>query len=286
MSRVAIVTGAAGAMGSACAEAIGPRSDVLLLTDRDEPGLAVTAGRLRPDGREVVTVVGDIADPGMIDELQRRAADLGDLGSLVHTAGVSPSMADWEEILRVDLAGVVRLLDAFVGDVVPGTTAVCLASVSAHMGTFDPAMDTVLDTPLEPDLAARFRSCFGGEPDPGSTYRLAKRGVIRACERAAVGWGAGGGRVLSLSPGLIDTGMGRLELAENPVKERLAELTPITSPRQGPDPVLPGHTGDIADAVAFLCSDRAAFISGCDLRVDGGLIGAMNQPVDISRADR
>jgi NAD(P)-dependent dehydrogenase (short-subunit alcohol dehydrogenase family) len=285
MSRVSVVTGAAGAMGSACAEAIRPSSDVLLLTDRDEPGLAVTASRLRTAGREVVTVVGDIADPGMIDQLRRQAAGLGDLRSLVHTAGVSPSMADWGEILRVDLAGVVRLLDAFVGDVVTGSVAVCLASVSAHMGTFDPAMDTVLDTPLEPDFAARFRSCFGAEPDPGSTYRLAKRGVIRACERAAVVWGAGGGRVLSLSPGLIDTGMGRLELTENPVKEHLAELTPITSPRQGPDPVLPGHTGDIADAVAFLCSERAAFISGCDLRVDGGLIGAMNRPVDISTAD-
>lgn len=286
MTRVSVVTGAAGAMGSACAEAIGPSTDVLLLTDRDEPGLVVTAGRLGALGCEVVTVDGDIAEPGVIDRLQRRAADLGALHSLVHTAGVSPSMADWEEILRVDLAAVVQLLDTFVANVVPGSAAVCLASVSAHMGTFDPAMDTVLDAPLEPDLAERFQTSFGGEPDPGSTYRLAKRGVTRACERAAVVWGARGGRVLSLSPGLIDTGMGRLELAENPIKEHLAELTPITSPRQGPDPVLPGHTGDVADAVAFLCSERAAFVSGCDLRVDGGLIGAMNQPVDISATDR
>jgi NAD(P)-dependent dehydrogenase (short-subunit alcohol dehydrogenase family) len=195
-------------------------------------------------------------------------------------------MAGWEEILRVDLAGVVRLLDAFVANVVTGSAAVCLASVSAHMGAFDPAMDTVLDTPLEAGLAERFRTCFGGEPDPGSTYRLAKRGVIRACERAAVAWGADGGRVLSLSPGLIDTGMGRLELAENPVKAALADLTPLTSTRQGADPVLPGHTGDIADAVAFLCSERAAFISGCDVRVDGGLLAAMNRPVEVSTADR
>jgi NAD(P)-dependent dehydrogenase (short-subunit alcohol dehydrogenase family) len=286
VSRVTVVTGAAGAMGSACAEAMGPSRDVLLLTDRDGPGLAVTADRLRAVGSEVVTLDGDIAEPVVIDRLRRRAADLGTLHSLVHTAGLSPSMADWEEILRVDLAGVVRLLDAFVANVVTGSVAVCLASVSAHMGTFDPAMDTVLDAPLEPDLAERFRTCFGGEPDPGSTYRLAKRGVVRACERAAVGWGAGGARVLSLSPGLIDTGMGRLELAENPVKEHLAELTPLTSTRQGPDPVLPGHTGDVADAVAFLCSERAAFISGCDIRVDGGLIAAMNRPVGISSADR
>ena len=281
-----MITGAAGAMGSACVETITPAADVLLLTDRDEGGLEDTAGRHRSAGCEVITIAGDIADPALIEELAARAAGLGDLWALVHTAGVSPSMADWEEILRVDLAGVVRLLDAFLATVVPGSAAVCLASISAHMGTFEPAMDAVLDTPLEPELGARFRSAFGGEPDPGSTYRLAKRGTVRACERAAVAWGARGGRVVSLSPGLIDTGMGRLELAENPIKVQLAEMTPVASPRQGTDAVLPGHAADVAAAVAFLCSDQAGFVSGCDLRVDGGLIAAMNQPVESQVADR
>ena len=92
--------------------------------------------------------------------------------------------------------------------------------------------------------------------------------------------------MLSLSPGLIDTGMGRLELAENPIKVHLAAMTPVTSSHQAPDPALPGHTQDVADAVAFLCSEQAAFVSGCDLRVDGGLIAAMNQPVDSQAADR
>jgi NAD(P)-dependent dehydrogenase (short-subunit alcohol dehydrogenase family) len=277
MMPVSVVTGAAGAMGSACAQTLGASSDVLLLTDRDEAGLAATAAVLEAEGTTVVTIVGDVADPLVIDALVRQVADHGPLRALVHTAGLSPSMTDWEEILRVDLAGVVRLLDAFAPAVVPGSVAVCLASVSAHMGEFAPEMDAVLDAPLAPDLAGRFRSCLGTEPDPGSTYRLAKRGVLRACERAAVAWGASGGRVVSLSPGLIDTGMGRLELAENPVKAHLVELTPIHSSRQGPEPVLPGHTADIAEAMAFLCSERAAFVSGCDLRVDGGLIAAMNQ---------
>lgn len=278
MNRVAVVTGAAGAMGSACAAAIAPATDVLVLTDRDETGLDAVVDRVRSGGTEVVTVVGDIADPVVIDALVVRAAGLGALRALVHTAGVSPSMADWEEILRVDLAGVERLLEAFLANVIPGSAAVCLASISAHMGAFEPAMDAVLDTPLEPELGARFRAAFGGEPDPGSTYRLAKRGTVRACERAAVAWGAAGGRVVSLSPGLIDTGMGRLELAENPIKVQLAAMTPVASPLHGPGPVLPGHTTDIAEAVAYLCSEQAGFVSGCDLRVDGGLIAAMNQP--------
>jgi NAD(P)-dependent dehydrogenase (short-subunit alcohol dehydrogenase family) len=137
-------------------------------------------------------------------------------------------------------------------------------------------MDAVLDQPLRSDFAERFRSQFSDEPDPGATYRLAKRGVIRSCERAAVAWAARGGRVISLSPGLIDTPMGRLELAHNPIKEGMARSTPIRSTRQSQGVPLPGNVADIAAAVKFLCSGEAGFISGCDLRVDGGLIAAMN----------
>jgi NAD(P)-dependent dehydrogenase (short-subunit alcohol dehydrogenase family) len=152
---------------------------------------------------------------------------------------------------------------------------VCLASISGLMGAFDPAMDAVCDDALAPDFVDRFRALAGTSPDSGATYRLAKRAVIRACERAAAAWGERGGRVVSLSPGLIDTGMGRLELEHNDVKKSMAALTPVGGKRTGPDTVLPGLPTDIAHVVAFLCSERAAFISGCDIRVDGGLIAAM-----------
>jgi NAD(P)-dependent dehydrogenase (short-subunit alcohol dehydrogenase family) len=277
LTTVSVATGAAGAMGSACALALAPAVDVVLLTDVDADRLAAAAERVEREATtKVCTAVGNLDEPAFVVDLAARADALGDLHSLVHTAGLSPSMAGWREILRVDLVAVARLLDAFGPLVVPGSVAVCLASVSGHMGAFDPAMDEVLDDPLAADLEARFESVAGDEPDPGATYRLAKRGVIRLCERAAVAWGAGGGRVVSLSPGLIDTGMGRLELVHNPIKTWMAEITPVGGNRSGSDTVLPGRTDDIANTVAFLCSDRAAFVSGCDIRVDGGLIAAMN----------
>jgi len=145
------------------------------------------------------------------------------------------------------------------------------------MGAFDPAMDAVLDDALAPDLEARYRAACGAEPDPGATYRLAKRAVIRLCERVAVTWGPRGGRVISLSPGLIDTEMGRLELEHNPIKTWMAEITPVRAGRCDDGTVLPGRADDIASAIAFLCSDAASFVSGCDLRVDGGLVAAMDQ---------
>ncbi|HEV7526884.1 MAG TPA: SDR family oxidoreductase [Acidimicrobiia bacterium] len=276
MTTVAVVTGAAGAMGSACARALAPDVDVMLLTDVDGRIEDVGAGIAHDSDTAVYTALGDIGDLGFVANLASRAGELGELHSLVHTAGLSPSMAGWREILRVDLASVATLLDAFLPRVVRGSAAVCLASVSGHMGAFDPDMDALLDDPLAPDLDARFRAAHGDEPDPGATYRLAKRAVIRLCTRAAVAWGRQGGRVVSLSPGLIDTGMGRLELQHNPIKTWMSEITPVRTHESGSDTVLPGRTDDIARTVAFLCSEGASFISGCDVLVDGGLIAAMS----------
>ena len=276
MTTVSVVTGAGGAMGAACTLALAPAVDAVLLTDIDEQRLAGTVERVERDTKtEACMLAGDIGDRAFLDELAARARTLGDLRAVVHTAGLSPAMTDWREILRVDLAAVAALLDAFLPAVGRGSVAVCLASISGHMGAFDPAMDAVLDEPLAADCEARFRALAGDAPDSGATYRLAKRAVIRCCERAAVAWGARGGRVVSLSPGLIDTGMGRLELEANDIKQWMAAITPVGGERTGPDTVLPGLVDDIAGAVAFLCSERAAFISGCDLRVDGGLIAAM-----------
>jgi NAD(P)-dependent dehydrogenase (short-subunit alcohol dehydrogenase family) len=79
-----------------------------------------------------------------------------------------------------------------------------------------------------------------------------------------------------VSPGLIDTGMGRQELAEQEIIPWMVGMTPLSSTRVHDDIPLPGRIDDIARAVAFLCSDDAAFISGCDILVDGGLLAAMN----------
>lgn len=277
MTNVSVVTGGAGAMGAACALTLAATVDVVLLTDLDPERLGSTAERIGSQTTATVcSLTGDLSEPEFVGELAARSQALGHLHSLVHTAGLSPSMAPWADILRVDLVATARLLDVFLTCAAPGSVAVCLASLAGHIGPFEPRMDTLLDRPFDADLESRFQALTGAEPDPGITYRLAKRGVIRLCERAAVSWGACGGRVVSVSPGLIDTAMGRLELQNNPIKKWMADLTPVGGDRSEPDTLLPGLTRDIADVVAFLCSDKASFVSGCDVRVDGGLTAAMN----------
>lgn len=198
----------------------------------------------------------DITDDASIAALVGR---VDRLHALVVTAGVSPVMADARTILDIDLAGPARVLDAFDPLVADGTVAVIVASMAGHMGTFDDATLAVLDRPLEPgalDLAE----------EPGAAYVLAKHGVLRMVRRLAPSWGARGARIVSVSPGVIETPMGRQELEAETGAADLVAASPI--PR-------PGRPTEVAEAIAFLCSDRASYVTGTDLAVDGGTLSVM-----------
>ncbi len=195
---------------------------------------------------------------------------IGSLRSMAHTAGLSPVMAEGRRVLDVDLGGTVRLLDALLPTAGPGTAVVCIASIAGYVD-LPPDVVALLDDPLSESFADDAERLLGIALDGGVAYVLAKQGVMRACERYAAAYGARGARIVAIAPGLMDTEMGRLELSRQPTMAAMAATTPV---QRDPTAPLPGRPEDIASAVAFLCSDAASFISGCDLRVDGGLIGA------------
>lgn len=197
---------------------------------------------------------------------------MGRFRCLVHTAGVSPEMADARTVLEVDLVGSVRITDALFPLVEPGSSAILIGSIAGY-SEVQPAAEKLLDDPLADGLVAAVEQALGQPLDSAMAYVLAKRGVMRLVERLAAPWGAKGGRIVAISPGLIDTPMGRLELERQSIVPIMVEVTPV----KRPDQPLPGRPEDIAATVAFLESDAAAFISGCDIRVDGGLIGAGKQ---------
>jgi NAD(P)-dependent dehydrogenase (short-subunit alcohol dehydrogenase family) len=178
-------------------------------------------------------------------------------------------MADARTVIEVDLVGSVRITDAVFPLVGPGSSAILFGSIAGYSDV-DPAIEKLLHDPLAEGLFTTIEQALGQPVDSATAYVLAKRGVMRLVERLATPWGAKGGRVVAISPGLIDTPMGRLELERQPVIPQMIELTPVKRP-QSP---LPGRPDDVAALAAFLESDAAAFISGCDIRVDGGLVGA------------
>jgi NAD(P)-dependent dehydrogenase (short-subunit alcohol dehydrogenase family) len=273
-----VITGAAGGMGRACVRAF-QDSGPLLLVDIDEARTAAVADEANAAGASATSLVVDVSRQADVDALAAAVVAAGGLRSLVHTAGVSPTMADAATVLDVDLVGTARLTQALLPSSREGTVVVCIASIGGQMGTLPDAIEEALKDPLASDMVSKIEAAMGEGFEPGAAYAVAKRGVIKLCEIEAARWGAQGGRIVSISPGIIDTPMGRMEAEENDAMAFMLGLTPVSRPPvEGQSPVLPGRVDDIASAAAFLCSPAASFISGTDLRVDGGLVASLFNP--------
>lgn len=277
-----VVTGAAGGIGLECARRIGRRG-ALVLADREPEPLAAVAQRLVADGYEVAqTVCGDLGDPGealaLAGALRERP-----LGALVHAAGLSPSMADGRTIFDVTLLGADALLRAFQPYATTGSVAVCVASIGGHRlaaGRAEPEVgERVLRLLDDPDHPALFDTLLaatnGAIVHPHVAYALSKLAVIRLCRREADRWGEVGARIVSVSPGVVDTPMGRAELMLEP---RVRGIVTGSALRRL------GFPREIAAAVDWLASPEASYVTGTDLVIDGGAIAGIERSARPSAA--
>jgi NAD(P)-dependent dehydrogenase (short-subunit alcohol dehydrogenase family) len=270
--RKAIITGAAGGMGQACSRKFGATMD-LVLTDVAGDSLDTFAQSLKNEGYTVSAVIsGDLTDRTVAARLADAGSAGAGLGALVHTAAISQIMASWAPILTVNVIGTATLLAAIEPVLQDGTVAVLIASMAGHMSPIDAEADRILDDPFAPDFLDRIGpliEAFGQDDSRGSSpvaYALAKRTTMRICEQRAPAWAEKGARIASISPGMIWTPMGQREVAGNANAASVVEATPVG--RWG--------TGmDIAAAAWFLASEAAGFITGTDLRVDGGVTPVM-----------
>jgi NAD(P)-dependent dehydrogenase (short-subunit alcohol dehydrogenase family) len=265
----AFVTGGAGGIGLACAARLGAQGDAVVLTDLDSAALERAVRELARGGTTARAFACDLADPGCAGAIERALRGGPPLRALVHTAGLSPTMADWRKIIEVDLVGTARVLAASLPFMAPGGAAVCIASMAGVLAPADPAVAELMADPLAPDLLERL-DALPERPvgNPGGAYAHAKRAVRALVARKAEEWGARGARIVSLSPGMIATSMGRQEFESQPAMKLLLEKTPLRRL---------GEPEEIAEVAAFLCSPAASFVTGCDLLVDGGVCAALGR---------
>lgn len=264
--RVVVVTGIGG-MGLAIARRLGSGS-TLLVADVNPSALRSAADELRAEGYQVVEQLTDVSDKTSVGALARGAADLGRVEVLVHTAGVSPVQAPVEAVLRVDLLGAALMLDAFASAIAPGGAAVFIASMAGTMAPSQPDLESRLATTPTAELLDLPELSADVISDPGTAYMMAKRANQVRVRAAALVWGHRRARVNSISPGIISTPMGNVEL-NGPSGEFMRAMV------SGSPTGRLGTPYDIASAVEFLVGPQSSFITGTDLLVDGGVVAAV-----------
>ena len=272
MTTVGIATGAGRGMGLECARRLTGTVDVLLLVDLDQAAATAAAEELSASGgrARAEPFALDVTDREGLSRLAARVAEHGRLRAVAHAAGISPTMADWRRILTVDLVATARLAEALRPLATAGTAMVCFASMAPLLARMEPDADVtaILDDPLDERFLDRLRAALGPAlEDPGTAYTVAKLGVQRFVRAEAVRLGPQGGRICSVSPGIIDTPQGRQEAESRPSMAALVERTPLGRR---------GRPEDVAAVVGFLLSDEAAFVNGVDVLIDGGVCAAVH----------
>jgi NAD(P)-dependent dehydrogenase (short-subunit alcohol dehydrogenase family) len=262
--RDVVVVIGVGGMGELIArrQAAGKR---LVIADFSQDALDRVAAVLRVDGYDVTEHKVDVSSRESMAALAAAASELGSVSQVIHTAGLSPVQAPVKAIVAVDLVGVANMLEEFGDVIAPGGAGLVISSMAGHgieLSADDQdalangAPETLADLPV-----------IAGLTDPGAAYGIAKRGNQIRVEAASVAWGRRGARVNTISPGVISTPMGQQELngEHGDIMRAMVE---------GSGTGRLGTPTDIADAAAFLLGPTASFITGTDLLVDGGVVGA------------
>jgi NAD(P)-dependent dehydrogenase (short-subunit alcohol dehydrogenase family) len=205
--RLAVVIGA-GALGMAAARRLSQRHRVLV-ADIDQDRAEAAAESLRHEGGDAAGFGCDVTAPAAVEALAERVADLGGLGVLAHVAALSPSMADFAAIMRVNLTGVALVAESLLAQAQAGSAAILISSLGGHNLRLPDSVETLLRAPTDPALVEKLAAELGEAATPSYAYSLAKHGLMAYCRGQAAAWGARGARIVSLSPGIIARRWGR-----------------------------------------------------------------------------
>jgi len=244
--RVAVVTGGAKGIGWATVEALVADGARPVLLDRDEAALAAAGQRLAERGVDHHTATLDVTDEAAVDcAMAVVVARYGRLDILVNNAGIALrkptlelSLADWEKVVAVNL-NAVFLCSRAAGRTMVAAGRGAIVNVASMMGL------------------------SGGGLYPNLSYHSSKGGVVNLTRALAVEWAGQGVRVNAVAPTWVRTELTQGLFNDPALMARVKAVTPLQRLAE-PE--------DVAQAIVFLASDRAAMITGHTLPVDGGFL--------------
>ncbi|ODU99878.1 MAG: short-chain dehydrogenase [Rubrivivax sp. SCN 70-15] len=266
MKEVVVVVGA-GFIGQAIARRVGAGKHLLLANVTHQSSVEA-AEALANAGFEVTAAEVDISSRASVQALIAQAQALGEITGLIHAAGVSPSQAPIETILKVDLYGTALVLELFGNAIAHGGSGVVISSQSGHrLPALTGEQDRLLATTPTEDLLKLPMLQPGQVRDTLHAYQLSKRGNSLRVMAEAVRWGTRGARINTISPGIIITPLARDELngPRGASYRRMIETCAVG--RAG----TPDEVGNVA---ALLMGPDGGFITGSDVLMDGGVTAA------------
>lgn len=263
MKDVIVVIGS-GSIAQAIARRVSIGKHILLADIKPEIAEAVEHTLSRA-GFEVSTTLVDVSSRESVQNLVKEACHIGDVKGVIHTAGLSPSQAKAQDIIRVDLYGTAILFEEFGNVIAPGGSAVVIGSQSSHrlnVDAFTQAQSDALAT-LEPETLLEL-PWVKEVNDSLYAYQLSKRGNALRVMAEAVKWGKRGARINCISAGIVYTPLAYDEL--NSVDRGAFYRNMLAK-----SPAGRGGTPDEIGALAeFLFGPNGTYISGSDILIDGG----------------
>ena len=260
--EIIVLTGA-GQIGMAIARRMGYGKKVVVADWKLENANAI-AKTMEEAGFDVLPFQVDISSRQSVVQLIEAAQKEGEIAMFVNAAGVSPSQASIEQILKVDLYGTAVLLEEFGKVVNEGGTGVTISSQSRHrMPALTPDQDRQLATTPTDELLNLEILKVENIKDTLHAYQMAKRCNVKRVMAEAVKWGKRGARINSISPGIIITPLALDEI--NGPRGDFYKNMFAKSPAGRP-----GTADEVSNVAHLLLSERGAFITGADFLIDGG----------------
>ncbi len=262
MKDVMILTGA-GQIGMAIARRMGYGMKIVIGDKSLYNGQSI-AKIMNAAGFDTVPMEMDLSSRDSIVSLIAKAKKYGEISMLVNAAGVSPSQAPVETILKVDLYGTAVLLEEVGRVIKEGGVGVTISSQSGHrMPALSAEADEQLATTPAEELLKLEILKQENIRDTLHAYQMAKRCNEKRVMAEAVKWGERGARINSISPGIVVTPLA-IDEFNGPRGDFYRNMFAKCPAGR------PGTADEIANVAELLMSEKGAFITGADFLIDGG----------------
>ena len=270
MKKVAVITGGGSGMGLEAAKFM-DKSKILVISGRTLSKLEKAKKVLEKRGFKVYPHTCDTSNRKSVKELAKFARSLGEITNVINCAGVSPAMADPETIMRINALGTVYVNQEFAKLMKRGSVIVDVASCSAYQmpkAALPKKAYPLADADEQKFVKKMLRMTKlikNSYLKAGYAYAASKNFVTWYAAKSAFVYGKKGVRVCSVSPGLIDTNMGKLE------KDNSKDMLKAAAEQRM------GKPEELGFAIAMAADERNGYLAGVDVLVDGGTVRGMQE---------